>query len=214
VQDAPGERRRFVVGLGNPGREYAASRHNVGFRVVEALRRRWQAGRGRRAFGGMVWDARPSRPQAGQRRVVLLEPQTYMNRSGSAARDMAAFYKAAPQDVLVVLDDMALPLGRLRARTGGSAGGHKGLADVLAAMGSEQVPRLRVGIGGPPPRMEAADYVLGRFAAGESEAIEAAVGAAADAVEDWVFHGLTYVMDEYNRRPEDAGREDGTDDGK
>lgn len=214
MPDAPDATRRFVVGLGNPGRQYAASRHNVGFRVVEALQRRWQAGPPRTAFGGLVWDARPSRVGAGQRRVVLLEPQTYMNRSGAAVREMAAFYKAAAADLLVVLDDMALPPGRLRARAGGSAGGHNGLADVLAALGDEQVSRLRVGIGAAPPHMDAADYVLGRFAAGESELMEAAVAAAADAVEDWVFHGVTYVMDRYNRRPEDAGRADGTDDGK
>jgi PTH1 family peptidyl-tRNA hydrolase len=193
------DRRLFVVGLGNPGRQYAATRHNVGFRVVEALCRRWDAGAPRNGFGSLVAEARPSRPDEGQRRVVLVQPQRYMNRSGSCVREMAAFYQAEPGDVLAVLDDMALPVGRLRVRAEGSSGGHKGLADILAAMGTTWVPRLRIGIGAAPAYMDAADYVLAAFGESEREEIDAAVAAAATTVEDWVFHGTEYVMAKYNR---------------
>jgi len=135
-------------------------------------------------------------------------PQTYMNRSGSAAAQMAGFYRADPADVLVVLDDMALPPGQLRARAGGSAGGHKGLADVLRAMGSNDVPRLRIGIGPPPPRMDAVDFVLTRFGPDETQDIEHAIQLAADAVGDWVFSGIEYVMQKYNRRTQNTGNAD------
>jgi PTH1 family peptidyl-tRNA hydrolase len=111
---------------------------------------------------------------------------------------MSAFYKADPDQILVVLDDLALPTGRLRARAGGSAGGHNGLADVLEALGHTQMPRLRIGIGQAPPNMDSTDYVLRPFEADEREIIETAVQQAADAVEDWVFNGIEFVMDKYN----------------
>ena len=189
-----------MVGLGNPGRRYARTRHNVGFRVLATLGRRWGADAGRSAFGGRVYDARPSRQDAGARRVMLFEPHTYMNRSGRAVQELAAFYKAAAGDMLVVLDDLNLPLGRLRARASGTAGGQKGLADVLQALGTQDVPRLRIGIGQPPPRMDATDFVLSVFTEDEEEVIGVAVAQAADAVEDWLFSGLTLVMEKYNRK--------------
>ena len=193
------DRLKFVAGLGNPGRRYARTRHNAGFRVVDELARRWQSGEGRHAFDGVVYDARPSRGRA-RARVRLLAPQTYMNRSGRAVQQLLAFHKADAADVLVVLDDMALPLGRLRIRGQGSAGGHNGLADVLACLGRDDVPRLRIGIGAAPGQMDPADYVLQAFSADEEETIESAVVEAADAAEDWVFHGLAFVMDRYNRK--------------
>jgi PTH1 family peptidyl-tRNA hydrolase len=168
--------------------------------VLAALQRKWQAPDGRQAFSGRLHDVRLRGPAGETRRVMLLEPYTYMNLSGRAVQEMAAFYKAEPQDLLVVLDDMALPTGRLRFREGGSAGGHKGLADILAALGTGQVPRLRIGIGVPPGRMDAADFVLSRFSADEAESIEHAVAQAAEAVEDWVFRGVKYAMDTYNRK--------------
>jgi PTH1 family peptidyl-tRNA hydrolase len=198
MQSRQGETTRFVVGLGNPSRQYARTRHNVGFRVLQELRRRWQLGEGRKAFSGRMNDARLAGPAGAAQRVILLEPHTYMNRSGQAVREMVTFYKACPADVLMVLDDMALPSGRLRMRLGGSSGGHNGLSDVLSALGSEEVPRLRVGIGQPPPMADAADYVLSPFAPEETGVIEQAVVRAAQAVEDWVFHGHSYVMDKYN----------------
>jgi len=194
---------RFVVGLGNPGEQYARTRHNVGFRVAARLAKLWQASGPRNAFGGLLYDATVFRGRAA-RRAMLLTPMTYMNRSGQAVREMLTFYKAAATDVLVVLDDMALPPGRLRARAEGSAGGHNGLDDVLAALGTQQVSRLRIGIGSPPGRMDAADFVLSCFTEREAAEIDVTVEQAASAVEDWVFDGIERMMEKYNRKEDSA----------
>jgi len=191
---------KFVVGLGNPTRRYAETRHNVGFRVVEALRRRWRLDEGRKVFSGRLYDARLSRPEAPERHVRLLRPHTYMNCSGKAVRELAGFYKVRHENILIVLDDLALTLGYLRVRAAGSAGGHNGLGDVLEALGSEKVPRLRIGIGSPPELMDPRDFVLSPFRPDETEKIEHAIRLAAEAVEDWIFNDLIYVMDKYNRK--------------
>lgn len=203
---------KFVVGLGNPGSQYARTRHNAGFMVVEELARRWAPqAPPRRAFDGQLYDVRVRRA-GGQRRLMMLQPLTYMNRSGQAVSQMLAFYKAQAADVLVVLDDFALPLGRLRARAGGSAGGHNGLSDVLRALGTQDVPRLRIGVGSPPPPMDAADYVLAAFAPAEMELVGQTVDRAADAVEDWAAGGIEAVMNNYNRDDAaDAERDDNKD---
>lgn len=190
---------RLVVGLGNPGRQYAKTRHNVGWMVLDELQKRWQTPPGRKMFGGELWDARIAAADGSVRRVLLLEPHTYMNRSGQAVSAAAGFYKLGPQQVLIVLDDMALAVGRLRIRPGGSGGGHNGLGDVLRALGTQQAPRLRVGVGSAPPGLDWADYVLMPFAADEHAIIGQAVRQAAAAVEDWVFHGIDRVMETYNR---------------
>jgi len=184
---------RYVVGLGNPGREYARTRHNVGFRVLNELRKRWDLPAGRRKFHSRLWTGR-----VGRRAVVLLAPRTYMNRSGLAVGEATRFTRSPPEAVLVVLDDMALPTGKLRARATGSAGGHKGLADVLRALGGPAVPRLRIGIGRPPDGMDAVDYVLTKFRKDEEPVIAEAVARAADAVEQWIGEGIARVMDHYN----------------
>ena len=197
----PPDSPRFVVGLGNPGRRYRGTRHNVGFCVAEVLHERWRLGRPRDGFGGRVADGRVAR--GGQEaRVTVLCPQTYMNRSGRAVGELVSFYKAAPAALLVVLDDLELPLGRLRLRAQGSAGGHNGLDDVLRALGTRTVPRLRVGIGRPPGSWDPVDYVLAPFRDDEREAIDVAVQQAADAVEDWIFDGIDAAMERTNRTPE------------
>jgi len=193
VDDWP-EAPKYVVGLGNPGRRYCGTRHNVGFRVLAALRKRWDFGTARARFHGRVWTGR-----IGPAPVTLLAPRTYMNESGRAVAAMVAFHKAGAASVLVVLDDMALPLGRLRARSRGSAGGHKGLADIARALGTDEVPRLRVGIGAPPDRMDAVAYVLSRFDEQEEAAISDAVQRAADAVGVWAQEGIERVMNAYNQ---------------
>lgn len=193
---------KFVVGLGNPGRKYAGTRHNVGFMVLEELLRRWSPGGPKETFAGLVWDARPRGPQGAAQRVLMLAPQTYMNRSGQAVGQMMTFYKAQAPQLLVVLDDMALPVGMVRARAGGSAGGHNGLLDIVAALGGQQMQRLRVGIGQRPSMMEGADYVLSAFTATEVPLLKESLVQAADAVEDWVFGGIGLVMEKYNRRIE------------
>lgn len=198
--DDQSDRAKFVVGLGNPGRRYERTRHNVGFRVVDVLADRWLAGAPREAFGGLVWLVRPD--QQRPVRVMLLKPQTYMNRSGRAVRELVGFHKGACEDVLVILDDCNLPLGRLRARAEGSAGGHNGLADVQAALGTRQVPRLRVGIGAPPGLMGRTDFVLARFTADQAQLVETAIRRAADAAACWVRNGMETMMNEYNRTEE------------
>jgi PTH1 family peptidyl-tRNA hydrolase len=193
------DRRRLVVGLGNPGTKYAATRHNVGWQVVEQLVDRHSPAGPREAFQARVWDARIVR-NAASARALLAQPLTFMNRSGRAVRAAAEYYRIVPEDILVILDDLALPTGRLRARASGSAGGQKGLADVIRAMGTDQVPRLRIGIGQAPPGWDAADYVLSRFGPDEQEEIGVSIRDAADAVEEWLFDGLTRVMERYNRK--------------
>ena len=163
--------------------------------VLAELRRRGDFGWGKRKFHARRWCGR-----LGDSQVTLLAPQTYMNRSGLAVSEMAAFYKAEPADVMVVMDDMALPLGVLRARASGSAGGHKGLADIISALGANDVPRLRVGIGAPHGPRDVTDHVLSEFAKDERTVVDEAIGQAASAVEDWISQGVTFVMDKYNRK--------------
>ena len=195
------ESMHFVVGLGNPGPEYARTRHNVGFRVVETLQRRWGLGPWRSRFDAAVCSGRMARRDE-EVRVVLARPMTFMNASGRAVRRMLDYHKAGPSGLLVVYDEMALELGRLRARPEGSAGGHNGLSDIVRQLGTQQIGRLRLGIGAAPGRMDWADYVLSRFRPDEEEEIAVAVELAADAAEDWIFRGMTYVMERYNRRAE------------
>jgi len=185
---------KYVVGLGNPGRRYQRTRHNVGFRVLAALRKRWDFGRGRSRFHGRLWTGR-----IGAAPVTLLAPQTYMNESGRAVAEMVRYYHPAPSAVLVVLDDMALPPGKLRARRRGSAGGHKGLADIARALGTDELPRLRVGVGSPPEPMDAVAFVLSRFSEQEEATVSQAVERAADAVAAWTRDGIENVMNAYNQ---------------
>jgi len=201
VDDGQDVRTKVVVGLGNPGRKYARTRHNVGFRVAEALAQRWAMGPERKAFDGLFREARVEAPReigGPPRRVMLLRPLTYMNRSGRAVAALTKYYRIAGEDVLVVLDELALPPGRLRLRTSGSAGGHKGLADVLAAMGDQAVGRLRIGIGPTPAHLDGVEFVLRPFEENELEAIQQAIAWAVDAAEEWVFRPPGDVMAKYN----------------
>ncbi len=183
----------FVVGLGNPGRRYRRTRHNLGFMVVERLAELWSAGPPRRAFDGLLWDVR-----VGPHRVVMLEPMTFMNRSGGSVAQMARFYKAAAEEILVVLDDLALPPGKVRIRPSGSAGGHNGLADILKALGTQDTPRLRLGIGPSPPPMDSADYVLGKMNEDDLASANEAIAAAVAVVTDWLEVGTDEAMNRHN----------------
>ncbi len=189
---------KLVVGLGNPGRKYAGTRHNVGFDVVAQLARRFNAPAPRTAFQAEVTEAAIQ-----GERVLLAAPQTYMNLSGRSVRQIVEFYKLPLDQLLVVCDDLNLPPGRLRLRASGSAGGQKGLQNIIEHLGTEDFPRLRLGIGRPPPQIDAVDYVLMRFPADERELIAAAVEQAALAVEVWVRVGTSAAMNQVNAPPVD-----------
>jgi PTH1 family peptidyl-tRNA hydrolase len=184
---------KLVVGLGNPGRRYRDTRHNVGYMVLAELASRTGASSAKKKFQGEVVEVR-----LGSGPVTLLSPTTYMNRSGTSVREARAFYKLPLEDVLIICDDLNLPLGQLRLRRSGSAGGQKGLADIINKLGDEAVPRLRIGIGSPPEGWDGADFVLGTFSRREREEVEPAIRRAADAVADWVASGIDECMNRYN----------------
>jgi peptidyl-tRNA hydrolase, PTH1 family len=188
---------KLIVGLGNPGRKYERTRHNVGFVVVGRLVSRFGDGRSRRAFQGEVFDAE-IKGEAASERVLLLCPHTLMNASGRSVREAVDFYRIELSNLLVISDDLNLPLGKLRIRAKGSFGGQKGLSDIIRHLGTDAFARLRVGIGSPPEGFDSADYVLSRFIAEEIPMIDEAVVRAADAAADWVKRGIEYCMNQYN----------------
>lgn len=183
----------MVVGLGNPGPEYKRTRHNVGFEVVDSLAAEW----------GLTWQHSKSWHAlwAKGEHAILVKPASYMNRSGEPLAAVANFYKIAPAEILVVLDDMALELGRLRLRTEGGTGGHNGLESIILQFGTEAIPRLRIGIGAAPTE-GAVDYVLGRFFEEERPVVEKTVARAADAVKWSIDKGVLSAMNLFNKNPE------------
>ena len=186
---------KLIAGLGNPGTEYGGTRHNVGFMVLDALAEMLGVKVKRQKFNALAAEV-----LNGDEKLLLLKPQQYMNRSGHSIATAAGFYKLGPADVLVVTDDMALETGQLRLRPKGSSGGHNGLKDIIAALGTDEFSRLRVGIG-PSGRCDAADYVLSRFDAREKEMVDLAVAMATKAVLCWVADGIEAAMTRYNARP-------------
>jgi PTH1 family peptidyl-tRNA hydrolase len=185
---------KLIVGLGNPGPEYRETRHNVGFTVVDELVNRWRvADQWREKF-----EALQIKTLRGQDGVIIAKPLTFMNRSGQSVAAIAGFYKIEPADVFVIVDEAALPLGRLRARRDGSAGGHNGLKSIIEHLGTTAFPRMRVGVGRGDNRRDLADHVLGRFAASERETVSAAVLRAADAAEMFLSDGIERVMNAFN----------------
>jgi peptidyl-tRNA hydrolase, PTH1 family len=189
---------KLIAGLGNPGSEYRGTRHNVGFEVVDRLASRHGVRFDAAKVDGLV--ARLRLPAAeGTEDVLLLKPLTYMNLSGEAVQGLAHYFRIEPADLLVVADDVNLPLGRLRARKTGTEGGHNGLRSVAQMLGTIDYPRLRVGVGRGDSRRELADHVLSRFDADEIPGIEAAIARAADAAEAFVTSGIDAVMNTFNR---------------
>lgn len=186
---------KLIVGLGNPGREYRETRHNVGFMVADEIARRH----------GLSWAMAPSQvPDAyvvkkfGAAPLLLAKPLTFMNRSGDAVAALARYYDVVPPDLLVVVDEVALPFGRLRARARGSAGGHNGLKSIVARLGTQEFPRLRLGVGRGDARKDLADHVLSTFDPDERAGLESFIARAADAAEMFAADGIQQVMNTYN----------------
>ncbi len=186
---------KLIAGLGNPGAQYRGTRHNVGFEVVDRLASRHGAAFGAAKVDGLI--ARIRLP-GGTEDALLLKPLTYMNLSGEAVQGLAHYFKIDAPDILIVADDVNLPLGRLRVRKTGTEGGHNGLRSVAQMLGTIDYPRLRVGVGGSGGR-ELADHVLSRFAPDEIPGIEAAIARAADAAEAFVTTSIDAVMNAFNR---------------
>jgi PTH1 family peptidyl-tRNA hydrolase len=205
---------KLIVGLGNPGPEYRDTRHNVGFMVVDEIARR----------AGLQWSMAPSQvpdafvvkrfapagaagvtPAGGVPPVLLAKPLTYMNRSGDVVAALSRYYDIPPSDLLIVVDEVALPFTRLRARPSGSAGGHNGLKSIVERLGTTEFPRLRLGVGRGDARRDLADHVLSRFERGEQAELETFISRAADAAEMFAAEGILKVMNAFN--PDPAGSE-------
>jgi PTH1 family peptidyl-tRNA hydrolase len=185
----------LIVGLGNPGREYARTRHNAGFAVVERVAERWKAQWGT----GQKFKARLARTEVEGRRVVLCQPQTYMNASGEAVAAVSGFYKVPPGRLLVVVDDADLPLGEIRLRASGSSGGHHGLESIEQHLGTREYARLRVGIGRQSEAVrEITGHVLSRFGGEELDLLEKVLDRAASQVECWLRDGIAKAMNLFN----------------
>lgn len=190
---------RLVVGLGNPGREYAGTRHNVGFEVLDRL----ATAEGLPFQREKKWQAEVCRTVSG---LFLLKPQTYMNLSGRAVASAARFYKIAAEEILVVYDDVSLPLGQLRFRMNGGAGGHNGIRSLITDLGSREFPRLKIGIGGVSGG-KLTGHVLGRFREEEGDAAEKALATAMDAVQVALSEGVSRAANRFNTRPRQAKRD-------
>jgi peptidyl-tRNA hydrolase, PTH1 family len=186
---------KLLVGLGNPGKRYEGTRHNIGFVVIDQLARSCRAGRFLSRF-----DAEIAEGMEGDEKVLLAKPQTFMNRSGRTVRQIVDFYQLPYEDLLIICDDVNLPLGQLRARARGTHGGHNGLRDIQNHLGTTEYGRLRIGVGAPEGR-DMADYVLDRFQAGERKVVEDAVLRALQAAAVWMNEGMEACMNRFNANP-------------
>jgi len=197
---------KLVVGLGNPGPEYVGTRHNIGFEVLDRLAMKLGStmrpedfGRlARSKFDGLTLDGSLRLASGGDEKLLLLKPLTYMNVSGRSVLAAMNFYQLSPGDVMIVLDDLALPCGKLRIRVGGSSGGHNGLRDIERVLGTSEYPRLRIGIDPPPPRVPGKDYVLGRFTAEQRKQLDPAIDRATAAIVTWADKGIIAAMNQFN----------------
>ena len=183
---------KLIVGLGNPGARYAHSRHNIGFLIADRFARAHALDFTRKRFNALIAEG-----SVGGQRILLAKPQAFMNSSGEAVGKLFAFYKIAPHDLLVVYDDLDLPLGKMRLRSRGSSGGHHGMESIIAHVGMSDFPRLRVGIGRPNPDADI-DHVLGSFDADERVVMDETFARAADAIDVWLTDGITVAMNKFN----------------
>jgi peptidyl-tRNA hydrolase, PTH1 family len=188
---------QLIVGLGNPEPKYDKTRHNIGFEAVERLAQAWQISfQENRRFQGLFGEG----IGANGSRIRLLKPLTYMNRSGQSVRAVMDWYKVSPRSILVIYDDMDLPVGRLRMRLSGSAGGHNGMKSIIAHLGSQDFPRLRIGIGKSDPNKESISHVLGKFSPSENPIVSEVLNLSLDAIEFSLKQGIEKSMSIYNSR--------------
>lgn len=186
---------RIIVGLGNPGREYAATRHNIGFDAVTWISDDFNIPLNSRKHKAICGTGR-----IGGEKVILAQPQTFMNLSGESVRELVQFYKAAPEELIVIYDDISLEPGQLRIRPKGSAGGHNGIKNIISHLGTEEFPRIKIGVGEKPAGWDLKDYVLGRFPADTEPLIREALKRASAACEVMIREGIEAAMNEFNRR--------------
>jgi PTH1 family peptidyl-tRNA hydrolase len=191
VTDDPGS--YLFAGLGNPGRRYRNNRHNIGFMLLDSISRTIDAPFSRHQAQALVTDGRFEGA-----RIYLAKPQTYMNLVGSSIAPLARYYRIPAERTVIVFDDLDLPLGLIRLRGSGGSGGHKGLASILSAFNTEDVPRLRLGIGRPPGRMDPADFVLEDFDDDEREVVESVIHRGVDCLREFIHHGLQHAMTRFN----------------
>lgn len=185
----------IIAGLGNPTKEYDKTRHNVGFSVIDVLADRYRIDVSEKKHKALC-----GRGVIEGQKVLLLKPQTFMNLSGESIRAAADYYKIAPEEMIVIYDDISLDPGQLRIRLKGSAGGHNGIKNIIANLGTQDFPRIKVGVGAKPPRMDLADYVLSRFGAGEQKLMEEAFGEAAEAAVMMMTDGAERAMNHFNAK--------------
>ena len=188
----------MIAGLGNPGKEYNNTRHNIGFAFIDALAQEYDIN-----VMDVKLKALTGKGMIGGQKVLLVKPLTFMNLSGESIRPLADYYKVDPEDILIVYDDISLAPGQLRIRAKGSAGGHNGIKSIIAHLGTQEFPRVKVGVGEKPSRMDLADYVLGHFSKEEQATMDDAVKEAADAVCEIVNVGIAQAMNDHNRKKEE-----------
>lgn len=191
--DANQSEKKIIVGLGNPGKKYEGTRHNIGFECLNRIHRFLGETQVSAKFEGQFASYVESECS-----IVLLWPLTFMNLSGRCVQQYANFFKTKSKNILVVCDDLALPLGKLRFRAKGSSGGQNGLKDIIQKLGTEEFSRLRIGIDKPPPEWDTANYVLGRFSREDREIVDRSMDTAQQACLDWVRNGVSYCMNQYN----------------
>jgi PTH1 family peptidyl-tRNA hydrolase len=193
MREIGGNAVKVIIGLGNPGKKYEDTRHNVGFMAIDKISEKSGIPVHQGKFRALIGEGR-----IGTEKVLLVKPQTYMNLSGESVAEVLKFYKLTPDDVLVIYDDLDLPTGQLRLRIKGSAGGHNGIKSLIQHMGTQEFKRIRVGIGRPEPGRSVSDYVLQAFSASEKPAIDKAVENAADAAVMWMKEPFLEVMNHFN----------------
>ncbi|MCT6916505.1 MAG: aminoacyl-tRNA hydrolase [Bacillus wiedmannii] len=192
-KESSGTRMKLIVGLGNPGREYELTRHNIGFMAIDELAKRWNISLNEQKFKGVFGAG-----FVNGEKVILLKPLTYMNLSGESIRPLMDYYKIDVEDFVVMYDDLDIPVGKLRLRMKGSAGGHNGVKSTISHLGTQEFQRIRMGIDRPKNGMKVVDYVLGRFTSEEIPDVSHSIEKAADACEEWLNKPFLQIMNTFN----------------